>query len=75
MSLGLLYRERRAKDELADRILRAASAYQRMYGRRPEVCYVHPSCQEGLATLPQMEVRADEQIQPDQFYLGLFTGR
>ncbi len=75
MSLGLLYRERRAKDELAQRILQAAAAYQRMYGRRPEVCYVHPSCQEGLTQLPQMEVRADEQIQPNQFYLCLFTGR
>lgn len=43
MKEGLLWYDDDKTLDLAQKVGRAAKYYQQKYGRRPNVCYVHPS--------------------------------
>jgi hypothetical protein len=43
MNIGMLWFDNDAKADLADKVERAASYYQKKYGKRPDLCYIHPS--------------------------------
>jgi hypothetical protein len=43
MKEGLLWFDDDPGRDLAQKISRAAQRYQQKFGRRPNVCYVHPS--------------------------------
>lgn len=49
MKVGLMWFDDDAGCDLSRKVGRAARHYQRKFGRKPNVCYVHPSLLEGGA--------------------------
>jgi len=47
MKTGLLWFDNDPSRALEEKVRRAASRYQQKFGRRPNVCYVHPSLLDG----------------------------
>ncbi|GAB4534653.1 MAG: hypothetical protein Kow0063_18000 [Anaerolineae bacterium] len=43
MQEGLLWFDADPKRDLAEKVARAAERYRAKFGRRPNLCYVHPS--------------------------------
>ncbi len=73
LDVGLLWFDNDPKSDLAAKVLRAAAYFQRKYGQRPTLCYVHPSMlpdRESL-TVESLTVRRIPIILPHHFWLGL----
>jgi hypothetical protein len=82
MNIGMLWFDNDTKSELDQRIERAVTYYQDKYGRKPTLCFVHPSM---LPTAPSseteteetayrsgsVEVRATRTVLPHHFWLGV----
>jgi predicted transcriptional regulator len=48
---------------------RAAAHYADKYGKRADICYVHPSSQPP-AVVGEIAVKVSKQVQPGHFWLG-----
>jgi hypothetical protein len=84
MNIGMLWFDNDPKTELASKVERAASYYQKKYGDTPTVCFVHPSMlpngngnaskssdsQKGLTTAG-VEVRGNQTVLPNHFWIGV----
>lgn len=72
MNIGMLWFDNDPKTDLATKITQAMSYYQKKYGRRPDLCFVHPSLLGQAKTLTTgIEVRANQHILPNHLWLGL----
>jgi len=76
MDVGMLWLDNDPRRDLKEKVRRAVAHYEHKYGRRPNVCFVHPSMLEGNgggATLKTdgVEVRPGRAILPDHFWLGM----
>lgn len=69
---GLLWFDNSPKTDFAEKVKEAASYYQKKYGRKPDLCYVHPSMlnQKGFQT-NGIEIRGAQQILPNHFWVGI----
>ncbi len=47
MNSGMLWFDNDPKADLPTKILRAATYFQRKYGRTPDLCFIHPSMLSG----------------------------
>jgi hypothetical protein len=75
MRVGMLWFDDSTQRDLDTKIGRAASHYKAKYGMSPTTCYVHPSMLlEGTALLAGMDVRANNMILPNHFWLGIGDG-
>ncbi len=71
MRVGMLWFDDQKNRELADKIERAASHYQAKYGRRPTLCFVHPSMLLSLRNgVFGIEVRGSNTILPNHLWIG-----
>jgi hypothetical protein len=72
MMPGLLWFDNSPKTEFTEKVKEAASYYQKKYGRKPDLCYVHPSmlAQKEFHT-NGIEIRGAQQILPNHFWLGI----
>lgn len=43
MDIGMLWFDNDTKADLSVKVARAATYYQNKYGKRPDLCFVHPS--------------------------------
>ncbi|MFU8770924.1 MAG: hypothetical protein ACNA8H_00745 [Anaerolineales bacterium] len=88
MKIGMLWFDNDTKCELSGKIERAAVYYQKKYGRRPDLCFVHPSMvnknglSEGkngekakpLLLAGNVEVRTTRSVLPNHLWIGINNG-
>ncbi len=75
MKTGMLWFDNDAKRTLAEKVERAAAYYQKKYGRRPSLCFVHPSMLQGDAKKAgEIALEASRQVLPNHFWLGFQEG-
>jgi hypothetical protein len=69
---GLLWFDDDPARATGDKIARAAQRYRQKYGRRPDVCYVHPEhLKERSASLPkEIKVLPSRSMLPYHFWIG-----
>lgn len=73
MDIGLLWFDNDAGSQLTARVDRAAAHYQRKYGRRPSLCFVHPTMlpsPDGKLMAGTIEVRTAPWVMPNHFFIG-----
>ena len=69
---GMLWFDNDPKIDFLTKINRATDYYQKKYGQRPDLCYVHPSMQfEPPPKTTGLEVQTDQMVLPDHFWLGV----
>jgi hypothetical protein len=76
MKVGLLWFDDDPQRELEQKVLRAATHYERKYGRSPDLCFVHPSALGGNGRHPVkqaggVEIRTGRSVLPHHFWLGV----
>ncbi len=74
MKTGMLWFDNDPKADLATKIARAADYYQRKYGRKPSLCFVHPTMllNGGSSSRSQdIEVRPNRQVLPNHLWMGI----
>ena len=72
MKTGMLWFDNDPKADLATKIARAADYYQRKYGQKPSICFVHPTMLTGTpARSHDIEVRPNRQVLPNHLWMGL----
>lgn len=81
MNIGMLWFDNDQKTAVPSRIERAAEYYRTKYGKRPDLCFVHPSMvakdgePSGLpASNGEIEVRTSKAVLPNHFWLGVNPG-
>ena len=72
MYTGMLWFDNNPKKDLIEKLREAAGYYQKKYGQRPDLCYVHPSmlADASLAS-PGIEIRPNPVIRPYHLWLGV----
>jgi len=88
MKIGMLWFDNDPKCELPGKIERAATYYQKKYGRRPDLCFVHPCMintnaspvgdngekPEPVLIAGNVEVRANRSVLPNHLWIGINNG-
>lgn len=73
MDIGMLWFDSDTKQDVGIRIKRASTYYRSKYGRKPNLCYVHPSTVD--AGIPMdidgLKVLTSHTVLPDHFWLGI----
>lgn len=78
MKTGMLWFDNDPKTDLSSKIDRAALYYRNKYGKRPDLCFIHPTM---LPTIQQntparqmlagVEVRINNMVMPNHLWIGL----
>lgn len=77
MKTGMLWFDNDSKTDLNAKITRASEYYQHKYGRRPDLCFVHPTMLQVVESEPAsrklagVEVRINPMIQPNHLWIGV----
>lgn len=84
MNLGMLWFDNDPQADLIAKVERAASYYRDKYGKRPNVCFVHPSMAPDLLQQEQsgesaetivragaVEVHATRSVLPNHLWIGV----
>lgn len=71
MREGMLWFDNNHSRNLTQKIERAAIYYQERFGKRPTLCFVHPSMiLNGPSTAEGIEVRTTNSVIENHFWLG-----
>lgn len=74
MRTGMLWYDNSRERTLAEKVEKGAGHYEAKYGRRPNLCYVHPSMlftSGGFPNTPDIEVKGTNMVLPHHFWFGL----
>jgi hypothetical protein len=82
MKTGLLWFDDDPRRQLEEKVQRAATHYERKYGRSPTLCFVHPSVfngngngkrgkQSDVKKAGEVEIRIGRSVLPNHFWLGV----
>ena len=72
MKTGMLWHDDDKTRSLADKVHRAAEYYLEKYGRRAQLCYVHPDMLTGVdLTVGDVRVMKSREVLPNHFWLGV----
>lgn len=72
MMTGLLWFDNNTKTNFAEKLQQAVVYYQKKYGKKPDLCYVHPSMlAQKIPPANGIEIRGAQQILPNHFWLGI----
>jgi hypothetical protein len=73
MDIGMLWFDSNHQQDVSVRIERASTYYRSKYGRKPDLCYVHPSmlCGAILKEVDGLKVRTSQTVLPNHFWLGI----
>jgi len=75
MNTGMLYFDNDPKTDLATKINLAADYYQKKYGKRPDLCFAHPSMiGKNAPNVAGIEVRSNRQVLPHHLWMGMHNG-
>jgi hypothetical protein len=68
----MLWFDNDPKTDIPAKVQRAADYYQKKYGQKPDVCFVHPSMIDNTPLHAQgIEVRPTRQVMPNHFWMGV----
>ncbi|MGD1995590.1 MAG: hypothetical protein PVH62_02345 [Anaerolineae bacterium] len=71
MKKGLLWFDNDRGRDLAQKVKRAARRYERKFGCRPNVCYVHPSVLNGNSRrVGSVRLEPLQSVLRDHFWVG-----
>lgn len=71
MKYGLLWYDKYEGRTQAERIERAADYYTTEYGKRPTLCFVHPTAGLGGGIIVEgIEIRYTNSVLPGHYWLG-----
>jgi hypothetical protein len=72
MKTGLLWFDDSPGVPLADKLGHAVRRYREKFGRRPNVCYMHPSTMTDASAAPaEVRVVTSTNVQPNHFWVGV----
>jgi len=84
VDIGMLWFDNDKQIDLDLKVLRAASYYHKKYGRRPNLCFVHPcmiktknsrvslkSKKVQGSTNSEVEIKESFEILPNHFWIGI----
>lgn len=73
MRVGMLWLDDDRRRGIDERVDRAAAYYRGKYGRKPNLCIVHPSTlgEEVYHGSGEVEVRTSISVLPDHLWLGV----
>ena len=71
MNIGMLWFDNDAKADLTVKIRRASEYYQAKYGRKPNLCFVHPTMVNNPGQENGVEIRTTRSVLPNHFWLGV----
>ncbi|MEN4041776.1 MAG: hypothetical protein ROW39_05485 [Anaerolineaceae bacterium] len=72
MRTGMLWFDNDPKTDLSTKIHEAASYYQKKYGTKPDVCFIHPSMvAQGKPHQNGIEVRTNRMVLPHHIWIGV----
>jgi hypothetical protein len=88
MKIGMLWFDNDPKCELPGKIERAATYYHKKYGRRPDLCFVHPcmvnsngstekkdaETAEPLLMAGNVAVHTTRSVLPNHLWIGINNG-
>lgn len=69
MYIGMLWFDNDPKATLDAKIARAVEYYENKYGKKPNLCFVHPSMLSA-GEMP-IEVRGNKHVRPNHFWIGM----
>jgi hypothetical protein len=71
MVTGMLWFDNDPKSDLNSKIVRAVDFYQKKYGIKPDLCFVHPTMVKGEAIgRIAVEIRTNTRVLPHHFWIG-----
>lgn len=79
MNVGMLWFDNDLRMSLDGKVARAADFYSTKYGRKPTLCFVHPSMLSGQTqnsaplSVGGVEVRSNRSVMPNHFWIGVNT--
>lgn len=72
MKTGMLWYDTDIKNDLASRLEKAAEYYQKKYGQRPDLCFVHPSMVlDTVHDVHGIQIRTTRHVLPNHLWLGV----
>lgn len=72
MNTGMLWFDNDPKTDFSTKLAEASAYYQKKYGQRPDLCYVHPTMLAGETPKPAgLDIRPNPVIRPYHFWLGV----
>ena len=75
MNIGMLWFDNDPKTDFSIKIERAASYYREKYGKKPNVCFVHPNMLQfppaDKSPRSDIEVRTTKSVLPNHFWIGI----
>lgn len=77
MEIGMLWFDNDKDAELSVKVTRAAQFYEDKYGKRPNLCFVHPCTvaingnQKPTEPVCGVEIRESTSLQPNHFWIGV----
>jgi hypothetical protein len=73
MRVGMLWFDNDPKTDLSTKIHQAAVYYQKKYGCKPDICFVHPSMlkTESISAPRGIEIRPNRVVLPHHLWLGI----
>ncbi len=72
MDIGMLWYDNDARQDLAQKVARAAAYYRVKYGAAPNLCYVNPALlPQGPQVADGVQVRPARTVLPNHFWLGV----
>jgi hypothetical protein len=73
MDIGMLWFDNNPKSSLETKIKRAAYFYEKKYGRKPNLCFVHPTMLKtpGEQTIAGLKTRPSRSVLPNHFWIGI----
>ncbi len=72
MDTGMLWYDNDARQDLAQKVARAAAHYRVKYGVAPNLCYVNPALlPQGPQVADGVQVRPARTVLPNHFWLGV----
>ncbi|OGO19737.1 MAG: hypothetical protein A2Z14_00805 [Chloroflexi bacterium RBG_16_48_8] len=69
----MLWFDSNQQQDVSARIKKASTYYRSKYGRKPDLCYVHPStlCGEIPKEVDGLKVLMSQTVLPNHFWLGI----
>lgn len=71
MKTGMLWFDNDPQLNLSNKITRAAAYYQKKYGQKPNLCFVHPSMLKEKTGKDGFEIRSTKMIMPNHIWIGI----
>jgi hypothetical protein len=73
MKVGMLWYDGDPKRGMEEKVELAAAYYREKYGRRPNLCFIHPDTagDSVLSSTNKIEVRTNASVLQDHFWVGM----